>query len=94
MGFGIPDEPDPDAGITLSYQEFLDAVARLRKVDFPIERDPAEAWPDFVGWRVNYEPAAYKVAYALDLVPAMWSGPRRRPTPPVTPFRPPPGRAG
>jgi hypothetical protein len=93
MGFGIPDEPDPGAGITLSYQEFLDAVARLRKVDFPIERDPAEAWPDFVGWRVNYELAAYTVAYALDAVPAMWSGPRRRPTLPVTPFRPPPGRA-
>ena len=68
-------------------------VARLRKVDFPIERDPADAWPDFVGWRVNYEPTAYTMAYALDLVPAIWSGPRRRPTPPVTPFRPPPGRA-
>src|SRR6266566_1364502 len=94
MGFDIPDEPGPDAGITLSYQEYLDAVARLRKVDFPIERDPAEAWPDFVGWRVNYEPAAYTVAYALDLVPAIWSGPRRRPTPPITPFRPPPGRTG
>ena len=93
MGFGVPDEPDPDAGITLSYQEFLDAVARLRKVDFPIERDPAEAWPDFVGWRANYELAAYTVAYALDAVPAMWSGPRRRPTPPVAPHRPPPGRA-
>jgi hypothetical protein len=93
MGFGIPDEPDPGAGITLSYQEFLDAVARLRKVDFPIERDPAEAWPDFVGWRANYELAAYTVAYALDAVPAMWSGPRRRPTPPVAPLRPPPGRA-
>jgi hypothetical protein len=93
MGSGIPDEPDPDAGITLSYQEFLDAVARLRKVDFPVERDPADAWPDFVGWRVNYELAAYTVAYALDVVPAMWSGPRRRPTPPITPLRPPPGRA-
>jgi len=93
MGSGVPDEPDPDAGITLSYQEFLDAVARLRKVDFRIERDPADAWPDFVGWRVNYELAAYSVAYALDAVPAMWSGPRRRPTPPMAPFRPPPGRA-
>ena len=92
MGFHIPDEPDPDAGITLSYQEFLDAVARLRKVDFPTERDPADAWPDFVGWRVNYELAAYTMAYALDAVPAMWSGPRRRPTPEVSPHRPPPGR--
>jgi hypothetical protein len=93
MGSGIPDEPDPDAGITLSYQEFLDAVARLQKVDFPIERAPADAWPDFVGWRANYELAAYSLAYALDAVPAMWSGPRRRPTPLVAPLRPPPGRA-
>ena len=88
MGFAIPDEPDPDVGITLSHQEFLDAVARLQKLDFPIERDPAEAWPDFVGWRANYELAAYTVAYALDAVPAMWSGPRRRPTAPVAPLRP------
>ena len=88
MGSAIPDEPDPDAEITLSHQEFLDAVARLKKVDFPIERDPAEAWPDFVGWRANYELATYTVAYALDAVPAMWSGPRRRPTAPVAPLRP------
>ena len=27
MGFDIPDEPDPDAGISLTYQEFLDAVS-------------------------------------------------------------------
>lgn len=93
MGSGIPDEPDPAAGITLSYQEFLDAVDRLHKVNFPIERDPADAWPDFVGWRANYELAAYTVAYALDAVPALWSGPRRHRTPLMTPLRPPPGRA-
>jgi hypothetical protein len=92
MGFDVPDEDAPDAVITLTYQEFLDAVARLREVDFPIERDPAEAWPDFVGWRANYEQAAYAVAHAVDAVPAMWSGPRRRPTPPIAPLRPPPGR--
>jgi hypothetical protein len=28
-------------------------VGRMREVGFPIERDPAEAWPDFVGWRVD-----------------------------------------
>ena len=49
----------------------------MREVDFPIERDPAEAWPDFVGWRINYEQAAYAVAAAVDAVPALWSGPRR-----------------
>jgi hypothetical protein len=92
MGIEVPEEPDPGAGISLSYEEFLDAVARMRKVDFPIERDAAEAWPDFVGWRVNYEAAAYAVAAAVDAVPALWSGPRRQPTPAIPPLRPAPGR--
>jgi hypothetical protein len=92
MGFDIPSEPDPGAGISITYEEFLDAVARMRKVDFPIERDPADAWPDFVGWRVNYEQAAYAVARAVDAVPALWSGPRRLPIDPIPPFRPSIGR--
>ena len=88
----MPEEPDPDAGISLTYEEFLDAVARMREVDFPIERDPAEAWPDFVGWRVNYEQAAYAVAYAVDAVPALWSGPRRCRDKVIAPIRPALGR--
>ena len=92
MGIDVPTEPDPNAGITLTYEEFLDAVARLKKVDFPIERDPADAWPDFVGWRLLYERSAYAVAFAVDAVPALWSGPRMHPVEHIEPFRPPPGR--
>ncbi|HLI41022.1 MAG TPA: hypothetical protein VKV35_05195 [Streptosporangiaceae bacterium] len=92
MGLRLPGEPDPRAGISLSYEEFLEAVARMRKVGFPIEREPAEAWPDFVGWRVNYEQAAYAVAYAVDAVPALWSGPRRHGDLAIPPSRPRPGR--
>jgi hypothetical protein len=92
MGFDVPDEPDASSGISLTYQEFLDAVAHMRKVDFPIERDPADAWPDFVGWRVNYEQAAYDIAAAVDAVPALWSGPRRVPIKQIPPIRPPGGR--
>jgi hypothetical protein len=88
MGYDIPLEPDPQAGISLTHDEFLDAVARMREVDFPIERDPEEAWPDFVGWRVNYERAAYTVAAAVYAVPALWSGPRRHPWKPIPPIRP------
>jgi hypothetical protein len=89
MRLKVPAEPDPSAGITLTYEEFLDAVANMEKVDFPIERDPADAWPDFVGWRVNYEQAAYAVAYSLDVVRAFWSGPRRDGRPAIPPVRPP-----
>jgi hypothetical protein len=92
MGLDVPDEPDPRNGVRLSYQEYLDAVARLREVSFPIERDPVDAWPDFVGWRVNYEQAAYAVAAEVSAVPALWSGPRRRPSKAIPPIRPPRGR--
>jgi hypothetical protein len=92
MDLDVPEAADPAAGISLSYDQFLDAIAHMRKVDFPIERDPAEAWPDFVGWRVNYEQAAYAVAAAVDAVPAMWSGPRRRRVAAISPLRPLPGR--
>ena len=77
LGFAVPPEPDASQGISLTYDDFLKGIKHMRKVDFPIERDPAEAWPDFVGWRVNYEQAAYAVARDVDAVPALWSGPRK-----------------
>ncbi len=40
MGITVPAEPDPQAGISLTYAEFLDTVDRLREVHFPIEREP------------------------------------------------------
>jgi hypothetical protein len=88
MGLPVPEMPDPAQGISLTYQEFLEGIATLEKVNFPMERTPADAWPDFVGWRVNYEQAAYAVARAVDAVPALWSGPRRHPQKPIPPIRP------
>jgi len=94
MGLDIPaaDAPDMTGGIELTYEDFLEAVERLREVDFPIERDPQEAWTEFTGWRVNYEKAAYAIAYAVHAVRAPWSGPRRHPDPVIYPLRPAPGR--
>ncbi len=92
MGTQLPDEPDPNGTISLSYEEFLDAITRMRAVDFPIERDPADAWQDFVGWRLNYEQAAYALAEAVDAVPSLWSGPRRRRMRAIAPIRPGRGR--
>ena len=92
MNLKVPESPDPAQGITLTYEEFLNGIATMRKVDFPIERDPEQAWPEFVGWRVNYEAAAYAIAAAIDVVPALWSGPRRRRQTPIAPLRPAAGR--
>lgn len=84
---GIPydDDPRPDAGIQLTREEYDQGIARLRVVDFPMTRTPDEAWPHFQGWRVNYEPIVYRLAYAIDAVPAAWSGTRRSGEPPIAP---------
>ena len=92
MRLKVPESPDPDPQISLTYADFEEAVARMQEVAFPIDREAREAWPDFVGWRVNYEQSAYAIAYAIDAVPAFWSGPRRRPHPPIAPIRPATGR--
>jgi hypothetical protein len=92
MSLEVPEEADPEAGIALTYEEFLEAVSRMHEVGFVTTREPADAWPDFVGWRVNYESAAYQIAAAVDAVPALWSGPRHHATPPMPPRRPPSGR--
>src|SRR5580704_13939188 len=90
----IPQNAAPNDGISLSYDDFVGAVERLRSVDFPLERPVQDAWLDFLGWRVNYEAAAYALAFAVDAPPALWSGPRRNQIETIAPLRPPTLRAG
>ncbi len=77
LGWGIDPDPKPDAPIQLTYEEFESAVAMLSESGFPLERTAEEAWPDFHGWRVNYENAAYHLADRLIAPPAPWTGTRR-----------------
>jgi len=88
VGLAYDPDPRPDTPIALTYAEFDEAVQQLADVGFECERDSAEAWPHFVGWRVNYESLAYTICAEVDAVPALWSGPRRRPTTPFAPIRP------
>jgi hypothetical protein len=88
LGMPIPEDADPSDGLSLTYEDFVEAVERLRAVDFPIERPLEEAWVDFLGWRVNYEAAAYALAWATDAPPALWSGPRRDGVKAMPPLRP------
>jgi hypothetical protein len=88
MRLPIPDEPDPDAPISVSFDEFREATAILRRVGYPIEQTDEQAWPHFRGWRANYDTAALLLARQLDAPPALWTGPRRWPSTPIPPFRP------
>ncbi len=70
-------DPSPDDPIELPRQEFDAAYDRLSEIGYPMTRTRDEAWLHFRGWRVNYERVAYALAYALDVPPARWTGPRR-----------------
>jgi hypothetical protein len=87
----IPYDPDPlpDAPLALTYEDFLNGIARLAAVGYPMERTAEEAWPHFRGWRVNYESECYALARAVEAVPAVWSGPRKHSAEPLLPIRPP-----
>jgi hypothetical protein len=84
----VDEDPDPDADIRLTFEEFKTAVDRLAEVGFEMERSAEEAWPHFRGWRANYESIAYALAYVTDAVPGLWSGPRRWDHEPIAPIRP------
>jgi len=90
LGWPIDPDPNPEGPIQLTYEEFAQAVSMLEKVGFPMQRSAEEAWPDFRGWRVNYETVAYRLCDRQTAPPAPWSGPRRHlRSGPVAPNRPP-----
>jgi hypothetical protein len=75
----LPYDPDPRPTdpIELTEAEYLAGIERLKQAGFAMERTPAEAWPHFKAWRVNYESIAYALARGLNAAPAPWSGSRR-----------------
>jgi hypothetical protein len=89
LGIEVDRDPDPDADLQLSYAEYQDGIARIASTAFRMDRTAEQAWPDFRGWRANYESVAYAIAARLDAVPAPWSGPRRTGDEPLAPIRPP-----
>jgi len=97
LGWEVDPDPDPEGPIELTFEEFEQAVQMLRDIGFPMERTAEEAWPNFRGWRVNYETIAYRLANRVVAPPAPWSGARTHlRSGPIAPRRPPqraPGKA-
>ncbi len=69
-------DPDPGGPIDVSFEEFAAAVDLLTSTGFLVENTAEEAWPHFVGWRVNYEKLAYRMADEVVAPLAPWSGER------------------
>jgi hypothetical protein len=88
VGLDVDHDPDPDNELQLAYADYLNGVARISSTTFRMERTPAEAWPDFRGWRINYEAVAYALMDRLDAVPGPWTGVRSSGDLAVEPIRP------
>lgn len=69
-------DPDPDDPISITRDEFEDALDRLAAVGTPVVTDRDAAWRDFAGWRVNYDAVLLALA-SLCLAPvAPWTADR------------------
>jgi hypothetical protein len=94
--FGIPYDPDPrpDDPISITRGEFDEAYERLAAAHVPL-KEQEQAWKEFAGWRVNYDPVLLALA-TLTMAPiAPWSsdrGPIKVPRPPLLRRTPRPGQ--
>jgi hypothetical protein len=86
---GFDRDPLPSAEVGLSFTQYAAGVAHATAAGFVADRSAAESWPDFRGWRVNYEAIGYAIGRQSDSVRALWSGPRDWPGDPIPPRRPP-----
>ncbi len=76
--FKIPvdHDPQPDDPISVSRDEFDEALERLSAAGVPLKPDRDQSWRDFAGWRVNYDAALVALA-RLSMAPmAPWSSDR------------------
>ena len=76
--FDIPVDPDPSPTdpISVSRDEFDDALTRLAESGSPVRADREQAWRDFRGWRVNYDRVLVALAALVVAPPAPWSSDR------------------
>lgn len=92
VGLTFDADPKPDDHIQLTEDNYKDAIHHLEHVGWTMQRDAAESWIHFRGWRVNYEGLAYGIADAVNAPPALWAGPRRNLPPRLQPPERPPHR--
>jgi hypothetical protein len=76
--FDLPFDPDPRPTdpISITEQEFAEALDRLAAAGVPVKADRAQAWRDFAGWRVNYDTVLLELAALTQAPPAPWTADR------------------
>lgn len=76
LGLPVVEDPLPTDPISVSFEEFSDAWRSLDGIGFPAEVDVEIGYQHFRGWRVNWEPQAYRIARLVQAPPLDWTGPR------------------
>lgn len=72
----FPPDPAPDDPISISRDEFDEALDKLAAVGVPLKADRDEAWRNFAGWRVNYDEPLLRMASLVMAPYALWSSDR------------------
>ena len=72
----VDHDPRPDDPISVTRQEFDEAVGRLSDAGVPLKPDRDRAWRDFAGWRVNYDVALVALSRLAMAPMAPWSSDR------------------
>jgi hypothetical protein len=79
FGIAFEDDPQPDDPISITRQEFDDALDTLAAAGLPMKQDRDEAWRNFAGWRVNYDTVLLALADATMAPYAPWTSDRSAP---------------
>jgi hypothetical protein len=72
--FKLPYDPDPDPGdpISVSREEWDDAMDEMAAAGVPLLADRQAAWEAWRGWRVNYDTVLLNLARLVEAPPAPW----------------------
>jgi hypothetical protein len=71
-----PADPAPTDPISITREEFDEALDQLAAVGVPLKADRDEAWRNFAGWRVNYDEPLLRMASLVMAPYAPWSSDR------------------
>lgn len=72
--FDIPFDPspNPDDPVTISHEEWEEAVAEMEEAGMPLVADREAGWRAYRGWRVNYDTVLLNLARLVEAPPAPW----------------------
>jgi hypothetical protein len=79
--FTYDHNPHPNDPISITFDEFNEALDYLDMQGLKLKADRKQAYIDFSGWRVNYDGVLLALAWVTRAPKAMWSSDRAKPLP-------------